>query len=408
MSDYIIDTSDAAFEADVLQSEIPVLLDFWAPWCGPCLAIAPLLEDIAAEYAGRAKVVKVNVDDNKQYAEQYGVQGIPTLILFKPGGEIAYRDHATTRTRLRVLLDDLTETTEPDLTTLATLTTSPCFNNDAALKQQLLDKLRANMAAAAEQGRRVAPLFLQNGPEVAEQHGLPRQWDAFLSNDEHALKIVEAIIPGADLAEVTRKFILHLLYGEEGLQFTTPEGPLTPLIERLAAFHNGLELVDGTDWRKLRKDVVAATDAIAAEHGYSALVRLAVLAEGAMSPLEEIEASTLAELYWIGRVAISLAMTPEDVVMQEEREKAMHQDYGERWKELGEWPDEPGPQHDALEAQANAIIESVQEEHRSRYPEHFAKQEQREDEALRLYGQKTVFLIDLIQAVAAQKGLPHA
>jgi thioredoxin 1 len=404
MSDYIIDTSDAAFEADVLQSEIPVLLDFWAPWCRPCLAIAPLLEDIAAEYAGRAKVVKVNVDDNKQYAEQYGVQGIPTLILFKPGGEIAYRDHATTRTRLRVLLDDLTETTEPDLTAL---TTSPCFNSDAALKQQLLDKLHANIAAA-EQDSSVDSLFLENGPQVAEQHGLPRQWDAFLSNDEDALKIVEAIIPGADLTEVTRKFILHLLYGEEGLQFTTPEGPLTPLIERLAAFHNGLELVDGTDWRKLRKDVVAATDAIAAEHGYSALVRLAVLAEGAISPLEEIEASTLAELYWIGRVAISLAVTPEEAGMREATEKAMHPDYAERVKELGERPDEPGPQRDAWEARAHAIIESVQEEHRSRYPEHFAKEKQWEDEAKRLYGQKTDFLIDLIQAAAAQKDLPHA
>ncbi len=81
----LLEISDATFEAEVLKSDVPVLIDFWAPWCGPCRAIAPVVEELALENAGRLKVVKLNVDDNPQTPARYGVRGIPNLILFKGG-----------------------------------------------------------------------------------------------------------------------------------------------------------------------------------------------------------------------------------------------------------------------------------------------------------------------------------
>jgi thioredoxin 1 len=81
----VLEISDQSFEAEVLQSPVPVLIDFWAPWCAPCRAIAPIVEELATEYQGRIKVVKLNVDDNPQTPTRYGVRGIPNLILFQAG-----------------------------------------------------------------------------------------------------------------------------------------------------------------------------------------------------------------------------------------------------------------------------------------------------------------------------------
>jgi thioredoxin 1 len=83
----VLEISDGTFDSEVLGSDTPVLIDFWAPWCAPCRAIAPVVEELAGEYAGKLKVVKMNVDDNPQTPSRYGVRGIPNLILFK-GGEV--------------------------------------------------------------------------------------------------------------------------------------------------------------------------------------------------------------------------------------------------------------------------------------------------------------------------------
>ena len=105
MSEHIVHVTDSAFAADVLQSTTPVLLDFWAECCGPCKMIAPILDDIAKEYAGKLKVAKINIDENQQTPAQFGVRGIPTLMLFKNGSVEATKVGALSKSQLVAFLD---------------------------------------------------------------------------------------------------------------------------------------------------------------------------------------------------------------------------------------------------------------------------------------------------------------
>jgi thioredoxin 1 len=104
-SDLIKHVSDASFQADVLDAEGPVLVDFWAEWCGPCKAIAPILEDVATAYNGKLQVAKMNVDDNRDVPAKHGIRGIPTLILFKDGQVTATKVGALSKAQLTAFID---------------------------------------------------------------------------------------------------------------------------------------------------------------------------------------------------------------------------------------------------------------------------------------------------------------
>jgi thioredoxin 1 len=101
----IVHTTDATFDRDVLKSDKPVLLDFWAEWCGPCKMIAPILDDIAKDYGDRVKIAKLNIDENPATPPKYGIRGIPTLILFKNGTVEAQKVGAVTKSQLAAFLD---------------------------------------------------------------------------------------------------------------------------------------------------------------------------------------------------------------------------------------------------------------------------------------------------------------
>lgn len=106
MSNHVINTSDADFEKDVLKSSQPVLVDFWAEWCGPCKMIGPIVEEIAKDYQGKLSVVKVNVDDNNETPAKYGVRGIPSLLIFKDGNVVGTKVGALSKSQLAAFIDE--------------------------------------------------------------------------------------------------------------------------------------------------------------------------------------------------------------------------------------------------------------------------------------------------------------
>ena len=105
MSDLVLHTSDSTFEQDVVKAELPVLLDFWAPWCGPCKMIAPILDEVAQEYTGKVVVAKLNIDENPAQPPKFGVRGIPTLMLLKGGQVVATRVGALSKSQLTDILN---------------------------------------------------------------------------------------------------------------------------------------------------------------------------------------------------------------------------------------------------------------------------------------------------------------
>lgn len=106
MSNNIISVSDDTFDEEVLQSDIPVLVDYWATWCGPCKAIAPILEEIADGYSGKIKIAKLNIDENPNTPPKFGIRGIPTLMIFKNGTVEATKVGALSKAQLSSFLDE--------------------------------------------------------------------------------------------------------------------------------------------------------------------------------------------------------------------------------------------------------------------------------------------------------------
>lgn len=105
MSEHIHYVTDGNFEAEVLQSQTPVLVDYWAEWCGPCKMISPILDDVAKDYAGKLKIAKLNIDENQDTPAKYGIRGIPTLMLFKGGNVEATKVGALSKSQLTAFID---------------------------------------------------------------------------------------------------------------------------------------------------------------------------------------------------------------------------------------------------------------------------------------------------------------
>ncbi|WP_213769073.1 thioredoxin domain-containing protein [Caballeronia sp. dw_19] len=275
MSDLIFETTDATFDIDVLQSELPVLLDFWAPWCAPCLALAPKLEALAKQYAGKLRVVKLNIDDHPETKKLFGVRSIPTLMAFA-GGEVQDRASGPSILRVRVLAENAVGAfpTAPMVVedgTVPTVTASLSFHGHPALKDACLNRLREAMLGVHDKPSNMAAG--QNG-RFAESLGVPEALGGAIDilyelgrrdgslPKARLVALYEAIPIGVDLGYAQMALAHWLLYDRIwGIRRHVELGPGQALFARIFELHEQ-ELASAAyspnaSWELLARDAIA-------------------------------------------------------------------------------------------------------------------------------------------------------
>ena len=275
MSKVIIDATDASFETEVLRSGMPVLVDFWAPWCGPCVALTPVLEDYAKAYMGKVKFVKLNVDENVSTRDAYGVRGLPLLALFHDG-KIQKRLASNTTRELAATLQSVVDAAELVVPVKSGRLESEggvpaAFEGDAGRKEICLVRLRnAAQAGDLPPSRRIAG----NG----DSSDLPKEmlklvdelWDVLRKTrsprraDETVLAIIDAVPVGADLNPLLMGIAQWLLYDPaSGVSSYLPQGDCALLFHRLGALHRAEVQggsVEASQFESVRKDALALVE----------------------------------------------------------------------------------------------------------------------------------------------------
>ncbi|TDV39160.1 thioredoxin [Paraburkholderia caballeronis] len=278
MSLLITDTTDATFEQDVLQAGSPVLLDFWAPWCSPCLALNPTMERLAALYDGRVRIVKLNVDENPEVAARMNVRSIPRLMLFSHG-EVKHAQVSHSQAAIRALFDDLVGThagsdAAADAPTLPAVAVVPSFGGDPARKADLLRRLRDavfdddHLPANSVETETGGFADTIGGPVVLGKM-FTVLWDWLRDDpatsaqaDDGFVALVDALPVGIDLQRLSQVMMNWLLHDPVvGIRRYASTAFARALCDRLAALHrrelNG-ERVPDAEWLALQREFVAA------------------------------------------------------------------------------------------------------------------------------------------------------
>ena len=287
MNELIIETTDATFDVDVLQSDLPVLLDFWAPWCGPCKAVAPLLERLATQHAARLRIVKYNVDQDKESYKRFNLRGVPTLVGFRSGAEVA-RCTGVGPARLKSMLDGLLqEVPSPGSEQVS------AWGGDPARKARCVERVRQAirdkqlfkpaLGVRAEiriDGGELPSTWATGGPGATEVDkldipaALAGLYDMFYerlpadgTDTGFALDWLEAIPVGADLGAMPRDYVHWMLHDADAgvVRHVSPDSEVAGLWGELTELSGRQAAASVDAWRSLAERSATMRKALA--HG---------------------------------------------------------------------------------------------------------------------------------------------